>query len=71
MDENKRSVELARDLIGGYFDRLANFDKINTEGLMEAFLVKTDDRVLLEHIKAWISILTNARDTLEGDESNE
>lgn len=65
MDDKKRCVELARDLIGAYFDRLSNFDSINVEGLREAFAVKTDDTVLLEHIKAWINILNNAKEELE------
>lgn len=70
MDDKKRSVELARELIESYFERLANFDKINFEGLSEVMLIKSNDAVLLEHVKAWINILSNARDTLE-DELNE
>ena len=65
MDDKERSVELARELINSYFEQLANCDRINVEGLSEAMLINNDDRVLLEHIKAWINILSCARDTLE------
>lgn len=65
MKKEERCVELAKELIGSYFDRLSQFDKLNTEGLMEAFRVKTDNRALLEHVKVWINILTEARDILE------
>lgn len=58
-------VTLARDLIGGYFDNLASRDMINVEGLMEAFALKTDNGVLLEHINAWINILNDAKEELE------
>ena len=70
MDDKKRSVELAKDLIVGYFDSLSNKDMLNSTGFIEAIAVRTDDAVLLEHIKAWINILSSARDTLE-DELNE
>lgn len=75
MDDKKRCVELAKDLITSYFDSLANSDRINFEGLSEAMLINSDDKVLLEHIKAWINILSCARDTLEdyfdGEESSD
>lgn len=70
MDDKERCVELARELIESYFERLATFERINTEGLMEVMFIRQDDKVLLEHIKAWINILSSARDTLE-DELNE
>ena len=65
MDDKERSVELARELINSYFEQLANSDRINFEGLGEVMLINSDNRVLLEHIKAWINILSCARDTLE------
>lgn len=65
MNDEKRSVTLARDLIAGYFDRLASMDKINVQGLAEAYSIKNDDKVLLEHIKAWINILNDAKEELE------
>ena len=75
MDDKKRSVELARELINSYFERLANSDRINAKGLGELMLINSDDMVLLEHIKAWINILSCARDTLEdyfdGEESSD
>lgn len=61
----KRSVELARELINSYFEQLANSDRINFEGLGELMLINSDDKVLLEHIKAWINILNNAKEELE------
>lgn len=70
MDDNKRSVELAKDLIISYFDSLSNKDMLNPTGFIEAIAVRSDDAVLLEHVKAWINILSSARDTLE-DELNE
>lgn len=65
MDDKERSVELARELINSYFERLANSDRINFEGLGELMLINSDDKVLLEHIKAWINILNNAKEELE------
>lgn len=65
MDDKKRCVELAKDLITSYFDSLSNRELLNATGFIEAMAVKTDDEVLLEHIKAWISILTDAKEELE------
>lgn len=65
MDDKKRCVELAKDLITSYFDSLSNRDLLNPTGFVEAFAVKTDDRVLLQHIEAWINILTDAKEELE------
>lgn len=65
MDDKERSVELARELINSYFEQLANSDRINFEGLGELMLINSDDKVLLEHIKAWINILNNAKEELE------
>ena len=70
MVDGKRCVELAKDLIISYFDSLSNKDMLNPTGFIEAIAVRSDDAVLLEHIKAWINILSSARDTLE-DELNE
>lgn len=69
MDEKKRCVELARDLITSYFDSLSNRELLNGTGFVEAFAVRTEDSVLLEHVKAWINILTEAKEVLE--ENNE
>lgn len=65
MDDKKRCVELARALIESYFDRLGTFERINIEGLREVMLIRQDDKALLEHIKAWINILNNAKEELE------
>jgi len=65
MNDKKRSVTLAKDLIVSYFDRLASMDRINVQGLAEAYLIKNDDKALLEHIKAWINILNDAKEELE------
>ena len=65
MKKEGRCVTLARDLISGYFENLANKDMINVEGVMEAFVLKTDNGVLLEHINAWINILNDAKEELE------
>ena len=65
MKKEGRCVTLARDLISGYFENLANKDMINAEGVMEAFALKNDDGVLLEHINAWINILNDAKEELE------
>ena len=65
MDDKKRCVELAKDLITSYFDSLSNRDMLNPTGFVEALAVRTDDVVLLEHIKAWINILKDAKEELE------
>ena len=65
MDDKKRCVELAKDLITGYFDSLSNRDMLNPTGFIEAMAVRTDDGVLLQHIEAWISILNDAKEELE------
>lgn len=65
MDDKKRCVELAKDLITSYFDSLSNRDVLNATGFIEAMAVRTDDKVLLEHIKAWINILNDAKEELE------
>lgn len=65
MDDKKRCVELAKDLITSYFDSLSNRDMLNPTGLVEIMLINSDDKVLLEHIKAWINILNNAKEELE------
>lgn len=65
MDNKKRCVELAKDLITSYFDSLSNREVLNATGFIEAMAVRTDDEVLLEHIKAWINILTDAKEELE------
>lgn len=65
MEEKEKCVKLARELIESYFERLANFERINIEGLREVMFIKQDDKVLLEHIKAWINILTEAKEVLE------
>ena len=65
MDDKKRCVELAKDLITSYFDSLSNRDMLNPTGFVEAMAVRTDDKALLEHIKAWINILTDAKEELE------
>ena len=65
MNDKKRCVELAKDLITSYFDSLSNRDMLNPTGFVEAMAVRTDDKALLEHIKAWINILTDAKEELE------
>ena len=65
MDDKKRCVELATELIVNYFDSLATRDMLNSTGFMHAMAVKTDKDVLLAHIKAWINILTDAKEELE------
>lgn len=65
MDDKKRCVELAKDLITSYFDSLSNRDMLNPTGFAEVMLINSDDKVLLEHIKAWINILNNAKEELE------
>lgn len=65
MDNKKRCVELAKELITSYFDSLATRDMLNPTGFVHAMAVKTDKDVLLEHIKAWINILNDAKEELE------
>lgn len=65
MDNKKRCVELAKNLITSYFDSLSNRDMLNPTGFIEAMAVRTDDEVLLQHIGAWINILTDAKEELE------
>ena len=62
--------QLAKDLIVAYFQDLANKDRINAEGLAELFNINSDDRYLLEHIKAWISILNKAKEEIENEQKN-
>ena len=65
MDDKKRCVELAKELITSYFDSLSNRDMLNSTGFIEAMAVRTDDEVLLQHIEAWINILNDAKEELE------
>ena len=62
--------QLAKQLISNYFEAQANRDSLNFEGFQEAFLIKTDDKVLLEHIKAWINILTRAKEEIENEQKD-
>ena len=62
--------QLAKDLILAYFQDLASKDKINVDGLAEIFAINNDDKVLLEHIKAWINILTRAKEEMENEQKN-
>ncbi len=62
--------QLAKDLIIAYFQDLASKDKINAEGLVEMLNINTDDRYLLEHIKAWINILTRAKEEIESEQKD-
>lgn len=65
MDNKKRCVELAKDLITSYFDSLSNRDMLNPTGFEHAKAVRTDDEVLLLHIMTWINILNDAKEELE------
>ena len=62
--------QLAKDLICAYFQDMANKDKIGVRGIAELFAINSDDKVLLEHIKAWINILTRAKEEIENEQKN-
>lgn len=66
-----RSVELSRNCIVGYFHYLAKIGSISGDGLAEMLMIKSDDKLLLEHIKAWINIFTDAKEYLEENIKNE
>lgn len=62
-------VDFAREFICSYYNDLATQDRINAKGFVEAFEIRHDDKVLLEHIKAIINLFTKAKEELEKDET--
>ena len=64
---NKTNVEIAKEIIVGYFESMANKDQLNFLGFQEVMALKFDknNEVLLEHIKAIKNIMENAIKDLE------
>lgn len=61
------NVEVAKQIVLGYFENLANKDMITFEALQELMAIKSDktNKILLEHIKAIKNIMENAIKDLE------
>ena len=59
--------EVARQIVAGYFQNLMNMETLNPEGIRELILIKNDDRILLEHIKAQKKILEDAIEEIEDE----
>lgn len=59
--------EFAKKVILIYFNHLAENDKLGIDGFREVFAIQDDDKVLLEHIKAWKTIFDKAIVELEGE----
>lgn len=64
---NKTNIEIAKEIIVGYFESKVNKDQLNFEGFQELMALKFDENneVLLEHIKAIKNIMENAIKELE------
>jgi len=63
----RTNKEIAKDVILGYFYKMSVDDLINGAGVNEVFLIKSDDKVLLEHIKALKNIFEKAIEEIEND----
>lgn len=63
----KTNKEIAKDVILSYFYKMSIDDLINGTGINEVFLIKNDDKVLLEHIKALKNIFDEAIEEIEND----
>lgn len=57
--------EYVKRIILIYFNHLAENDKLNADGFREVFAIHDDDKVLLEHIKAWKKIFDKAIKEME------
>ena len=72
MKKLKNSVDIAKEVIFGYYQSLANKDTLNSVGFNEMMAIKFDttNKVLLEHIKALKNIFEDAIKEIEngGDE---
>lgn len=63
----KSNVEIAKEIICGYFENLSVNDKLSFGGMQELADIKFDttNKILLEHIKAIKSIFEKAIDEIE------
>ena len=63
--------DVAKEVILAYFNDLATQDKLNASGFAELSFIHTDDKVLLEHVKALKNIFENAIAEIENGRSDE
>lgn len=63
----KTNTEIAKEIIVGYFESLADKDMLNLDGFSELMSIKFDEdnKVLLEHIKAIRNIMDGAIKEIE------
>lgn len=67
LKNKKTEVDVAREVICGHLESLANKDMISYDGLKEAMAIKFDktNKVLLQHIKALKNIFERAIEQIE------
>ncbi len=63
----KSNVEIAKEIICGYFESLLSNNKLSFGGIQELADIKFDttNKILLEHIKAIKNIFEKAIDEIE------
>lgn len=63
----KSNVEISKEIICGYFESLLSNDKLSFGGMQELADIKfdTNNKILLEHIKAIKNIFEKAIDEIE------
>lgn len=63
----KSNVEIAKEIVCGYFENLLSNDKLSFGGMQELADIKFDttNKILLEHIKAIKNIFEKAIDEIE------
>lgn len=63
----KSNVEIAKEIVCGYFESLSAKCKLNFDGIQELADIKFDttNKILLEHIKAIKNIFEKAIDEIE------
>ena len=58
---------IAKQIISSYFSDLANSDILTVEGYAELFEIRSNDEVLLKHIKTMKFIFEQAIQEMEGN----
>ena len=71
MSKKYSSVDIAKQIVIGYFESLSNKETINIIGLQELLAIKYDEtnKVLLEHCKAIRNIMEDAIKDLESEDT--
>ena len=65
----RTNIEVAREIVIGYFQGLASQDKLNADGFVELsdLIFDKTNKILLEHLKALKNIFERAIEEIEGD----